>query len=124
MPIKDVVLTLMFGIFTPSVDVYSDLALIVKLADHPNIALTFACPMILSTIFILPHWWQMEKTLHKKIFTFPFVILQFYPQFKMIQILYLGIYKKEKHWKKEKDVLKKDVSSIGKSLCLSYYFQL
>ena len=116
-PIKDVILTLVLGIFMPSSDFYSDLALIIKLADHPNYALTLACPMILSTIFILPHWWQMEKTLHKKIFTFPVVILQFYPQYKMIQILYLGIYKKDKHWKEKKDILEKDVSSIGRILC-------
>lgn len=115
----DVVLTFVFGVFTPSFDIYSDLALIIKLANYDaKFAFTLACPMILSTIFILPHWWQLEQTMYKKIYTFPLVILQFYYQYKMMQILYLGIYKKTKQWKEQKDTLIKDVSSIGKSFII------
>ena len=112
---KDVVLTFVFGVCTPSFDIYSDLALIIELLpNHPDLSFALACPMIASTVFILPHWWQLEQTMHKKIYTFPLVILQFYYQYKMIQVLYLGIYKKDKQWKQQKDTLLKDVSSIGK----------
>ena len=116
MPIMDVVLTFVFGVCTPSLDIYSDLALIIKLAINgfSGYAITLACPMIFSTIFMLLHWWQLEQTAYKRMYTFPLVIMQFYYQYKMIHIIFLGIYKKEQQWKKQKDILLRDVSSIGK----------
>ena len=115
MPIKDVLLTVIFGIFTHSFDVYSDLTLIIQMLryDDPKFALALACPMIFSTLLTLPHWWKMEKNFYKRILTFPLVILLFYPQYKMIQVLYLGLWKKDGDWQKQKAVIEKNVSGIG-----------
>ena len=104
MPITDALLIFTFGICGHSFDVYSDLAFIIKLIGfgNTNIALAIACTMISSTLFTLPHWWEMEKTFDKRILTFPFIILQFYKQYKMFQILYFGLWKKDCNWRQKK----------------------
>ena len=115
--IVDFLLIFVFGICLPSTDVYSDLTVIIKLSGaSPHRAMTLACPMILSTLFVLPHWWHLEQSTFKKISTFPFVLLMFYPQYKMIQILYFGLWAKDNKWKKWKDIIERDVTSIGKIL--------
>ena len=115
MPITDVLLILMFGIFGHSFDVYSDLAFIIELIGfgNTNFALAIACPMICSTLFTLPHWWEMEKNNHKRILTFPIVILQFYKQYKMFQILYSGLWKKDCNWRQQKAEIDINISFIG-----------
>ena len=116
MPMNDALLIVIFGIFNPSFDVYSDLNLIIRMIgfhSNPKFTIALACPMICSTLFTLPHWWKMEKNICKRIITFPLVILLFYPQYKMIQVLYLGLWKKDGDWPKQKALIEKNVSGIG-----------
>ena len=117
------------NIFLNSFDVYSDLTLIIQMLnyDDPKFALALACPMIFSTLLTLPHWWKMEKNIYERILTFPLVLLLFYPQYKMIQVLYLGLWKKDGDWQKQKAVIEKNVSGIGEFyFCVrvvrAYYF--
>ena len=117
MSIVDFLLVFVFGICLPSTDVYSDLTVIIKLSGaSPHRAMTLACPMIFSTLFVLPQWWHLEQSTFKKIVTFPFVLIMFYPQYKMIQILYFGLWAKDNRWKEQKDIIERNVSSIGKIL--------
>merc|ERR1712079_458141 len=64
-----------------------------KFHGHPNFALAMLMPVLLTMLFILPHWWTNEKktTSCNKIFTFALVLLQFFPQWKMLNVLYLGL---------------------------------
>ena len=87
-----------------------------SLHGHPNFALAMLMPVLLAMLFILPHWWNNEKntTLCNKIFTFALVLLQFYPQWKMLNVLYMGLWKKDMKWKEEKERLQQNIGSIGK----------
>ena len=85
---------------------------------HHNFALTMLMPVLLTMLFILPHWWNNEKktTSCNKIFTFALVLLQFYPQWKMLNVLYMGLWKKNAKWKEEKERFQKNIGSLGKFL--------
>ena len=85
---------------------------------HPNFALAMLMPVLLAMLFILPHWWNNEKktTSCNKIFTFALVLLQFYPQWKMLNVLHMGLWKKNAKWKEEKERFQKNIGSLGKFL--------
>ena len=69
-------------------------------------------PILIMTIFTLQKWWKLEKE-PNRLSTFYIAILQLYPQYRALRILYLGIRKKAS-WRKEKNVYEKDLSSLGK----------
>ena len=75
------------------------------------------CPILLSMTFLLPQWWKFEKdtSLQNRIWTFILVLIQFWPQWKMLQLLYMGLWKKDPDWEKEKEKLKRNVGFLGKS---------
>ena len=83
---------------------------------HTNFALAMLMPVFLAMLFILPHWWDNEKetTFCNKIFTFALVLLQFYPQWKMLNVLYIGLWKKDAKWKEEKERVQGNIGSLGK----------
>ena len=70
-------------------------------------------PIILMTIVSLCQWWRLEKGLKNLILTFPLVILQIYPQYRAIRVIYLGL-TKNVSWRKEKDEYDSDLNSLGK----------
>ena len=48
--------------------------------------------------------------------TFPLVICQFWPQYRAIRMLYLGLWKQDSSWADEHLILKRDIISLGKFL--------
>ena len=80
-------------------------------------------PIILMTIVSLCQWWRLEKGLKNLILTFPLVILQIYPQYRAIRVIYLGL-TRNVSWRKEKDEYDSDLNSLGKYLSLSIYYLL
>ena len=126
MSTADALFTFLFNVSFPSWDVYSDLGLIIKLftgnigdgEPHPKYALAMLCPIVFSTAFTIPIWWKTEKksSTINKIFTFWLLLAQFWPQWKMLQVLYMGLIKKNPNWKKEKENLQRNVGNIGKNL--------
>ena len=87
----------------------------IDLTTARNFSYAFMVPVFLSTIFQIPHWWKMEETMKRRIFTLPLLMAQFWPQSCMLRILYMG-WKKDVDWAKKKALLEKDVFSIGKIL--------
>ena len=83
---------------------------------HSKFGIAMLVPVLLAMCFILPHWWKNERntTLFNKTMTFIFVLFQFYPQWKMLQIIYLGLWKKDVKWKEEKENFQRNVGSLGK----------
>ena len=75
-------------------------------------------PVLLAMCFILPHWWNNENntSLLNKICTLILVLFQFYPQWKMLQVLYLGLWKKDVKWKEAKENHQRNLGSLGKAL--------
>ena len=122
-----------FGIIVPCVDIYSDIAFSFKMFrnNHPKYGIAILCPVFLSTLFILPHWWAKE-TLK---FSLPIVFLQFWPQYRVCRLIYQGWQcwkekdqekqqEKTKAWKKEHLIYLKDLGSLGKKYPKISFFVL
>ena len=85
--------------------------------DHPIFGISMMCPILVATIFLLPHWWRVEATLTNRIKTFPLVVGQLWSQYRMARILYLGLLLQDESWIIEKEILEKNIILIGKSIC-------
>ena len=142
MSTTDALFTFLFGVGLPSWDVYSDLGLIynlmsttisqsfvkigsktlltgnVRRESHPKFAIAMFCPILLKTVFMIPQWWNIERktTMKNKIWTFFLVLIQFWPQWKMVQVIYIGLIKKDPEWIKKKEYLQRNVGNLGKNL--------
>ena len=81
---------------------------------HPKFGLAMFAPILLSTLFLIPQWLKQEQLKKRILITMPLLLLQLYPQFKMAELLYLGLWKKDSKWRSKKDELQKSVSYIGK----------
>ena len=83
---------------------------------HPKFGIIMLVPVFLAMCFILPHWWKNEQntSFFNKIITFSFVLFQFYPQWRMFQVLYLGLWMKDIKWKEEKENLQRNLAYLGK----------
>ena len=82
---------------------------------HPHFAITMLVPVLLSTIFMIPHWFKMERSKKRLLKTFPLILLQIYPQMKMAEILFFALWKKDRKWKSKKEDIQKEIGSIGNS---------
>ena len=82
---------------------------------HPHFAIAMLTPVLLTMMFILPHWRYIEKNTSKfnKTITLILVLFQIYPQWKMLQVLYLGLWKKDVIWKEAKENLQRSVGNLG-----------
>ena len=129
-----------FNILLPSFDVYSDLAFSSSLfsgtyepychtyfsPDYPNCKPTkhpifgsmMLVPIILATLFVIPHWLKREDTTLKRILTFPLLVGQFWPQWQVIKVLKLIKERRTREWREEKEKLEKEVSSLGNNFLL------
>ena len=117
---------MLFGICLPSWDVYSDVAFIINLfvSDHPNFASMMFGPLTASILFTIPHWWRSEDTWFRRMVTLPLLLGLCWPQYRAVRILVLGLCMKVSYWRKEKDVIDKDVSSIGKTFGMCLFKEL
>ena len=121
----DALFTFLFGVGLPSWDVYSDLGFIYALLtgmisreSHPKFAIAMFCPILLNTVFMIPQWWNFERktSAKNKVWTSLLVLIQFWPQWKMIQVLYMGLIKKDLEWIKKKENIQRNVGNLGKNL--------
>ena len=118
MEISEMFTTLFSGVLLPSYDVYSDMTLSFVLINSgiPRGILfgwIMQIPVILSTIFQIPHWWEIEANMKKRCYTLPLLILQFWPQSCMLRTLYAG-WKNDMNWTCQKSTLQNNVITIGK----------
>ena len=89
-------LLVVFNIFLPSFNTYSDIAfsyslisgtyepykahrLIGKVIKHPIYGSVMLIPIILVTLFTIPHWFRRENSILKRLLTFPILIGQLWP---------------------------------------------
>ena len=120
-----------FNILLPSFDVYSDLAFLSSLLSgtyeprrasqavkHPIFGSLMLVPIILATLFVIPHWLKREDTILKRILTFPLLVGQFWPQWQVLKVLKLIKERRTREWREEKEKLEKEVSSLGNNFLL------
>ena len=79
---------------------------------HPIYGSVILIPILLTTLFTIPHWWKTEDTTTRRIFTFPLLLTQFWPQYQVFKVLKLVI-QGDSQWKVEKEKLEKEISSLG-----------
>ena len=120
-------LLLATGVFLPSFDVYSDIYFAAKLFKggynydwceklddtHPKFGIAMLAPVVLSWIFVAKQWYQTEKGLIQKLSTLPFLILQCYPQYRALRVIYHAKWRKTSRWQKMKDAFEMEVSHLG-----------
>ena len=123
------------GVVIPTFDIYSDVSLIAlllsivpstsagSLRELQLLVVTFGklmiIPLILSTLFILPHWLACEETLKRRLVTFPLVLLQLYPQYRSLRVLWWAFFRKnQSQCLKEKRYNDCSISYLGKSFVL------
>ena len=53
---------------------------------------TYGClmllPILLSTALLIPNWWKSEKNARNRLRSFPFLLCQFWPQYRAARILW------------------------------------
>ena len=124
-------LLLATGVCLPSFDVYSDIAFAVQLftgsyepqsdwckekypaLPHPKYAIAILTPVLLSWIFVTKQWYREEKGVSQKLWTLPFLILQCYPQYRALRVLYHAKWRKTNGWQRMKDAWEMEISHLG-----------
>ena len=103
------------GILLPTGDSFSDMITIWKFfkEGHPRFAFTMTIPILLSFMFLVPHWLKSEASLKEKIYSFPFLIAQIWPQIKVIELIILGR-SGNPTWQAKEKSIQREVSSVGK----------
>ena len=81
-------------------------------------------PLTASILFTIPHWWRSEGTWFRRIITLPLLLGLCWPQYWAVRILVLGLCMKVSSWRKEKETVDKDVSSIGKTFGMCLFKEL
>ena len=125
-------LLLATGVWLPSFDVYSDICFATKLftgsykregcsyaRPHPKFASAMLAPVLLSWIFVAKQWYQTEQGMKQKLVTFPLLILQFYPQYRALRVLYHAKWRKTNGWQRMKDAWELEISHLGAVMLLN-----
>ena len=121
---KDAFILFATSILLPSFDIYSDISLSYSLIfatyepycgleakNHYLYGSSMLIPIIAANLFTIPHWLKRENTWKKRLFTIPFLILQFWPQWQVLKVIKL-MWQKDVRWREEKEQLEKEISSI------------
>ena len=129
-------LLLATGVCLPSFDVYSDIFFATKLfrgnyyrneycenrvlgvPPYPKFASAMLAPVLLSWIFVAKQWYRTEEGLKQKLMTFPLLILQVYPQYRALRVLYHAKWRKTNGWQRMKDEWEMQISHLGEVMLL------
>ena len=140
----DALVTFATSVVLPSADIYSDIALSVKLlkrscddefysrfyqipcgewpvSEHVKIHKLFGwiiwIPIIINLLFTIPHYLRVEKTWKQRLLTLPFLICQCWPQYRSMRVIWLAYVPKNiAKCLAEKVDLEQSVSNLGKKL--------
>ena len=112
---SEAAVTFIFGVLLPSVDVWSDMwfALRLLFGDWTSCdpveknrylfaTMSLIFPLV-SFLFICYHWWLLEDA--KRVGgsgrwkTLPLLLLQVWPQYRMLRLIYLGFWTQDPRWK-------------------------
>ena len=116
------------GVCLPSSDVYSDIAFATSLlsgnfykdeactskSTHPKYALAVLAPVLLSWMFVAKQWYQIEQGVKQKSTTLPLLILQCYPQYRALRVLYHAKWRETKGWQRMKEAWEMEISHLGR----------
>ena len=107
----DALLLIIFSIFLPTLDIYTDIVLSFVVSDR-IIGLVILAPVILSFLFLIPQWLKIEDSKQKRLKTLPLLFLQIWPQYRVVKLLHYG-FKRNPKYANKKAIYDKDLNSIG-----------
>ena len=134
------VIMLISGVFLPTLDVYSDLYFTswlfhgnyynlhynmtteryeqceTMVTPHNRFGAAMLTPFILSWILVARQWHKNECGMIKKLKTLPFMVLQVYPQYRALRVLFYAKWKRQNGWQKMKHEWESGITHIGKLL--------
>ena len=108
----DAFLLIIFSIFLPTLDIYTDIMLSFVVSHQQTIGMVILAPVILSFLFLIPQWLKIEDTKQKRLKTLPLLFLQIWPQYRVVKLLYYG-FKRNPEYANKKAIYDKDLNSIG-----------
>ena len=124
------------GVVLPTLDVYTDIEFAFKMlmwkpthytVDECNryrpgwqgrnqkYATAILTPPIISWLFVAYQWLKTEVGVKQKLMTLPFLLLQVYPQWRALRVLYYGKWKKIRGWQRIKEDWETGISNLGRS---------
>ena len=77
-------------------------------------------PVVLSTLFMIPHWWKNEEKWWRKVLTFIFIPV--YPQYRALRVLFFWCFGYGEKAVQEKERFDNTVSFVGKYSYYPLYF--
>lgn len=69
-------------------------------------------PPIISWLFVTYQWFRTEVGAKQKLMTLPFLLLQVYPQWRALRVLYYGKWKKQRGWQRMKEEWETDICNL------------
>ena len=122
MGLGSAVLMFLFNVILPTADVSTDIYLSLKLftgyrliKKHPKFGTLSLIPLAMSSMGVTTQWFKTEtKEMRNKLKTLPLLILQFYPQWRALRVLYYAKIKKDPRWQKMKEEFEGEISHLGR----------
>ena len=62
-------------------------------------------------LFVTYHWWQLEKP-KNRLKTLPFLLAQFWPQYRMLKLIYKGYIRKDPRWRYEQTIIQENIMGV------------
>jgi len=109
--IKRIAPSFLFDVILPSADVYSDLSLIIPWYwnSHFKYAASMTAPLLFQFASTVYKWFRLEKRESKK-WSWPILMLQFWPQWRAIRIMNLD-FRSDKTAEEKKKELMREVTT-------------
>ena len=109
-------------VLLPTADVISDIFFMLTLFTgygleqrHPKYGAICMVPLIMSFMGHTTHWLKTEtREKLNRLTTFPLLVLQVYPQWRALQIIYHAKILKDEKWKEMKEDFDGGISHLGK----------
>ena len=85
---------------------------------HTRFATVLSIPLLLSFVLLTPHWYQTEETSKNRWMTLPLLLLQVWPQYRILKLLILLFQDREdqKKYHEKKAEHDKNITCLGKSI--------
>ena len=104
---KRIAPSIVFDVVLPTLDVYSDLSLIIGwlVGGHWKYAISMSIPVLLQFLFTIQKWVRLEKSKSKKL-SWLLLLLQFWPQWRAIRAINLDFKNDKKAHAKKKELMR------------------
>ena len=112
-----------FSVLLPTADAASDIFFTLKLFTgyglkerHPKYGAITLAPLVMSMMGQTTHWFKTEtKEKRNKLVTFPLLVFQIYPQWRVLMVIYHAKILKDAKWRDMKQEFDGGICHLGKN---------